>query len=112
VQPAPSLPASSSRAERSRQKAGASYEAYAEAQDDTSNIGTEYGEETESQVREVSFVRARKTPERVITLRYDDRDGLIARGILPRPEPRHARGPSAFPVNRFAPPPPPRSYVY
>ena len=81
--------------------------------DDSGNIGTEYGETTHSQVSEVAFKRARPTsPERVLTVRYDDYDGLLARGILPRPAPRPVRGPSAFPVNRFAPPPPARPYWY
>lgn len=78
---------------------------------DTSNIGTEYGEQRYSAVSEVFFRRAHQTrPDRVLTVRYDDRDGLIARGILPRPKPRPYSGPRAFPVNRFAPPPPPYSY--
>jgi hypothetical protein len=77
-----------------------------------SNIGTEYGEQQYSAVSEVPFERAHpRTPERVITLRYDDYQGLVARGVLPRPAPRPVyHGPSAFPVNGFAPPPPPRSY--
>jgi hypothetical protein len=86
---------------------------YAESpRDDSSNIGTEYGETTHSQVSEVSFKRARHhSPERVLTMRYDDYQGLVARGVLPRPAPRRpVYGPSAFPVNRFAPPPPPRPY--
>jgi hypothetical protein len=88
--------------------------AYSEGgRDDTSNIGTEYGEVTHSEVSEVAFKRARpSSPERVLTMRYDDYQGLVARGILPRPAPRPVRGPSAFPVNRFAPPPPPRPYWY
>jgi hypothetical protein len=100
--PAASAPARES--ERSR--------SYADSpRDDTSNIGTEYGESQYSQVSEVSFKRARhSSPERVLTLRYDDYQGLVARGILPRPAPRPVYGPSAFPVNRFAPPPPPRPY--
>ncbi|HEX6241972.1 MAG TPA: hypothetical protein VFZ61_13780 [Polyangiales bacterium] len=115
--PAPTTeaPAAQSAPAESRRKSGAARDSYAEAErsDDTSNIGTQYGEETYSHVSEVSFVRAhRSSPDRVVTLRYDDRDGLVARGILPRPLPRHARGPSAFPVNRFAPPPPPRPYYY
>jgi len=81
------------------------------ADDDTSNIGTEYGEQQYSAVTEVPFQRARKNPDRVLTMRYDDYEGLLARGVLPRPTPRPYTGPSAFPVNRFAPPPPPpRSY--
>ena len=109
--PPASAPAeASSPARKSGAESGRS-DRYAESErsrDDTSNIGTQYGEETYSAVSEVTFVRARaKSPDRVITLRYDDYEGLVARGILPRAQPRHARGPSAFPVNRFAPPPPP-----
>jgi hypothetical protein len=87
-------------------------ESAAADRDDSSNIGTEYGEQHTSQVNEVSFTRARpKSPDHVLVLRYDDHEGLVARGVLPRPtrRPRH-QGPSAFPVNRFAPPPPPRVY--
>lgn len=88
--------------------------AWAEERDDAaSNIGTEYGEHTHSEVNEISFTRARaSSPERVLTLRYDNREGLMARGILPRPRPRQYEGPEAFPVNRFAPPPPARPYWY
>ena len=118
--PAAEAPATTSAApaDRSARKSGPAREhradSYAEAErsDDTSNIGTQYGEETHSQVSEVRFVRAHRSPDRIMTLRYDDHDGLVARGILPRPAPRHARGPSAFPVNRFAPPPPPRPEYY
>lgn len=85
-------------------------------EDASSNIGTQYGEQTDSQVVEVQFQRARPSrPDQVLVVRYDDRDGLERRGIrtYPRPEPRVYRqpeGPSAFPVNRFAPPPPPYYY--
>jgi hypothetical protein len=84
-----------------------------EYDDSSSNIGTQYGETTHSQVNEVSFTRARpSSPERVLTLRYDNRAGLVARGVLPRPRPRRYEGPEAFPVNRFAPPPPARPHWY
>jgi hypothetical protein len=116
--PAEAPAAQSAPTSERRSKAGTASDyradAYAESErsDDTSNIGTQYGEHTYSQVSEVSFVRAHRSPDRLVTLRYDDHDGLVARGILPRPAPRHARGPSAFPVNRFAPPPPPRPSYY
>ncbi len=78
------------------------------------NIGTEYGEQHYSSVREVTFRRAHATlPERVVSLRYDDYQGLVARGVLPRTErrPVAVQRPEPFPVNRFAPPPPPaRTY--
>ena len=109
--PRPTAPAAESAPSRSSGAGKSADGYYAESErrgrDDTSNIGTQYGEETYSQVSEVTFVRANaKSPQRVITLRYDDHEGLVARGILPRPQPRHARGPSAFPQNRFAAPPP------
>jgi hypothetical protein len=75
----------------------------------TENLGTEYGESVASAVREVEFRRASPShPAALITLRYDDRAGLIARGIALDP-PRRPRpcGPQAFPNNGFAPPPPP-----
>jgi len=79
-------------------------------EEDESRIGTQYGEQQYSAVTEVPFARAHKTPDRVLTMRYDNYEGLLARGVLPRPEPRAYTGPRAFPVNRFAPPPPPRAY--
>jgi hypothetical protein len=75
----------------------------------TDNLGTEYGESMSSSVQEVEFRRASAAhPAALITLRYDDRAGLIARGVALEP-PRPARrrcGPEAFPSSRFAPPPP------
>ncbi|HET9958524.1 MAG TPA: hypothetical protein VFQ61_28715 [Polyangiaceae bacterium] len=96
--PAPA-PAPASRSKGRRESAGAS------------NIGTEYGEARESQVVEVPFVRRAERPDVVLTVRYDDADGLTARGIELYPVPREpvARPPAppqAFPGSRFAPPPP------
>jgi hypothetical protein len=62
-------------------------------------------------VSEVAFSRQNaNAPSAVITLRYDDERGLLARGIEVYPrrywnEPS-AAAPEAFPANRFAPPPP------
>lgn len=44
-------------------------------------LGTEFGEVRDSPVREVAFERASPRPETVLTLRYDDRRGLVALGI-------------------------------
>ena len=44
-------------------------------------LGTEFGEERGSAVREVSFERASSRPAAVLALRYDDRAGLLALGI-------------------------------
>jgi hypothetical protein len=74
-------------------------------------LGTEFGEAHSSYVEEVSFVRAESTPMTVSELRYDDRDGLVARGIVIPPrdgreseiELRESAQPFA---ERFAQPPP------
>lgn len=100
--------APTSEAKRSGASPSAQY-----AEERESNIGTEYGEQRYSAVREVSFQREHPSrPTRVVTLRYDDYQGLVARGVLPRPArpPVAVQRPQAFPVNGFAPPPPPRSY--
>ncbi len=81
------------------------------APESDSNIGTQYGETRYNQARQVTFVRAHQSrPDFVTTLRYDDADGLLARGIeiYPQPSPRPYVQvyPEAFPQNRFAPPPP------
>ncbi|HYJ10900.1 MAG TPA: hypothetical protein VEX18_17885 [Polyangiaceae bacterium] len=76
-----------------------------------SNIGTQYGEREDSSVVEVAFERRSKThPSAVLTLRYDDYNGLAARGIdlsslgyaYRKP---HSGEPEPFPYSRFAPPP-------
>jgi hypothetical protein len=83
----------------------------AEARDSDSSIGTEYGESRSSRVMQTFFERATSTPARVLTLRYDDAEGLQARGIevfgrhfrrVPPPRPF----PQAFVNEQFAPPPP------
>lgn len=73
------------------------------------NLGTEYGSSEYSPVEEVPFKRARpRYPDQIHTLRYDDVEGLCARGINPFPAPppvRRSSEPQAFPQNQFAPPP-------
>jgi hypothetical protein len=44
-------------------------------------LGTEFGEQHESRVHEVPFERASSQPAAVLSLRYDDRRGLLALGI-------------------------------
>lgn len=44
-------------------------------------LGTEFGEERESHVYGVSFERASARPAAQLTLRYDDREGLLAAGV-------------------------------
>lgn len=117
----PSAPAPAAAAEdegwtdsatRSRGAAKGSFDDNREARTSgrVNNLGTEFGESRESVVSTVFFERASATqPALQSTLRYDDADGLAARGIDVS-EYRYARGyqdePQAFPVSRFAVPPP------
>ena len=76
-----------------------------------SNIGTEYGERESSSVVEVAFERRSPThPTQVLRLRYDDYEGLEARGIDLSSlgyAYRYEAEPEPFPYSqsRFAPPP-------
>ncbi|HVW30101.1 MAG TPA: hypothetical protein VHC69_32305 [Polyangiaceae bacterium] len=76
-----------------------------------SRLGTEYGESTYSPVSEVPFQRQNPVrPDALMSLRYDDADGLTARGfdVYPRESwsERAWDAPDAFPRSHFAPPPP------
>lgn len=80
-----------------------------------SRLGTEYAESRESRVTEVPFERESPTrPSSIVRLRYDDAEGLMARGINVYPESYWTYSeppyPRAFPgseeYRRFAPPPP------
>ncbi len=79
---------------------------------DARGLGTEFGEERESRVTTTTFDRADTTPMVMTELRYDDREGLLARGIAVPPvrdmrqvelDRRDAARP--FPDMRFAQPP-------
>lgn len=63
----------------------------AEAEKKVSKLGTGHGEREYSPTRYVDFVRLSDSPDEVITIYYDSRPNLIARGIIPTPrlaEPR------------------------
>ena len=76
-------------------------------------LGTQFGETRESRVVETGFIRASSSPMALSELRYDDRDGLLSRGIAIDPpvrDPRDAENElrdtaQAFPQSRFAQPP-------
>jgi hypothetical protein len=77
-------------------------------------IGTGYGEDQYSPASETSFERRNKRrPDARLKLYYDDREGLIARGVIPRPyyppPPPPYPYPEPYPYYDpgFAPPPPP-----
>lgn len=68
--------------------------------DTRQGLGTQYGEQRHQPISERSFERASSTPSQTLVLRYDDRAGLRARGVLPRPSrPWRDDGP-------WVPPPP------
>ncbi len=72
-------------------------------------LGTEFGEEHASHVRQVPFERASARPDVVLTARYDDRAGLVAAGVIadPRCDEQDLRR-NADPFRRdsgYAPPP-------
>jgi hypothetical protein len=48
---------------------------------DAAGLGTRFGESHDSRVVETSFVRADAGPMTLAQVRYDDREGLLARGI-------------------------------
>jgi hypothetical protein len=77
-------------------------------------LGTEFGEQRESPVSLTEFARANPThPSQVISIRYNDRAGLVALGVAV-PEPyvaaendlRLRETADPFRSNRFAQPPP------
>ncbi|HEY8683501.1 MAG TPA: hypothetical protein VIM06_10050 [Rhodanobacter sp.] len=67
-------------------------------------LGTGHGQREDSTISYVDFERASDTPDEVITLYYDTRAHLIARGVLPA-RPLLPRRPEAFP-GHFVPDPP------
>jgi hypothetical protein len=75
--PAPSPSQSQSQSEGS----AAAPEARRQADRSRPGLGTEFGERHGSQVEEVPFERASGQPATILTLRYDDRRGLLAAGV-------------------------------
>jgi len=81
---------------------------------DRPGLGTEFGEARESHIDTVAFARANpRSPSQVVTLRYNDRAGLVALGIeVPVPyastetDLRLRETADPFRENRFAQPPP------
>lgn len=69
-------------------------------------LGTGHGRSETSQARTVNFERATNLPEEVVTIYYDSRANLIARGIIPNIG-WQGREPQPFPA-RFVPDPPVR----
>jgi hypothetical protein len=65
---------------------------------ESERLGTGHGEREYAPTRHTGFERAGGAPAEVVSLRYDSRDNLAARGVIPaprpyRPEPRPFPGP-------------------
>lgn len=67
-------------------------------------LGTGHGRIETSHARHVTFERATPYPAETVTLYYDSHQNLIARGIIPRPQPVRPALPQPFPW--FVPDPP------
>ena len=74
----------------------------AEAEKKIRQLGTGHGEREYSPTRYVDFVRNSDSPDEVITIYYDSRTNLLARGILPSPR---IAEPRPFPAIGFVPDP-------
>ena len=67
-------------------------------------LGTGHGRNETSHAQRVAFERATSSPESVVSIRYDRREALVARGIIPGP--RYAERPTPFPAwSGFTPDP-------
>lgn len=97
----------SSSAERAPAEAGAAAEsagghaadaAVAAPAPQRPSLGTGHGRNEYSPVETVAFERARARPDEIITLRYEDRDTLVALGVLPVPR-DDRREPDPFPAS-------------
>ncbi|HKO50218.1 MAG TPA: hypothetical protein VJV79_20950 [Polyangiaceae bacterium] len=108
--PAPASEGRAQSAARPPAEAKDSYKGDFGASGSVNNLGTQFGETQESVVSSVFFERASATrPALLSTMRYDDADGLSARGIdvsAYRYGRVYSDEPQAFPVSRFAQPPP------
>jgi hypothetical protein len=67
------------------------------------SLGTGHGAREHSDVRYTQFVRASTNPDEVDAIWYDSQRNLVARGVIPAPQPI-AREPQPFP-NGFVPDP-------
>jgi hypothetical protein len=94
--------APASGAERREAESGASADQSRAASAPAEKLGTGHGERESSEATWTDFRRASASPSELITLYYDSRANLIARGIIPG---RPYAEPNPFPGFRFAPDP-------
>lgn len=116
---APPIAQSSSKADRvnvtgNRAGAGARAEsaaaaptaAAADAAAPAQRMGTGHGAREWAPTSRTTFVRATTHAAQISSLRYDDVENLVSRGVLPRwPHPRRDARPDAFPAGFVADPP-------
>ncbi|MBM4181763.1 MAG: hypothetical protein FJ209_09470 [Betaproteobacteria bacterium] len=76
-----------SRAAEAAADASATAAPGAKAMRQAERLGTGHGEREYAPTRYTGFERASSAPAEILSLRYDSRDNLAARGILPRPQP-------------------------
>jgi hypothetical protein len=99
--------ADSVRAEAAPSAAPAERSAGLQKKSERPGLGTEFGEQRRSQAFQTQFERASSRPGPVLTLRYDDRAGLIAMGIdVDRSCDTHVRETAEPFRTSFAQPPP------
>ena len=75
------------------------------------SLGTGHGAVESSQVEQTEFEADTSTPRRVVRIRYDSYENLVAKGVIrePRPRPPVIRSPSPFPADSGFVPDPPRN---
>ena len=75
------------------------------------SLGTGHGAVESSQVTQTAFEADTNSPRRVVRIRYDSYENLVAKGVIrePRPRPPVNRSPSAFPADAGFVPDPPRN---
>lgn len=67
--------------------AGSHAPAAAKSMRESARLGTGHGEREYAPIQYTEFERASRTPSEVLSLRYDSRNNLVSRGILPKPRP-------------------------
>lgn len=102
VLPAPSPEAGMARDEAARESSD--YRAQSKSASRTERLGTGHGEREYAPTRYAEFERAGSRPNEVVSLRYDSRANLVARGVIPEYRPRPYYEPRPFPGS-FVPDP-------
>ncbi|WP_300334034.1 hypothetical protein [Accumulibacter sp.] len=102
----PASPASAEVADAAGSAGGASSRMAESAASAAPTLGTGHGERQWAPTRHTSFERATSSPEQVVALRYDARERLLARGIIPPTVRPPQTRPRPFPAeNGFVPDP-------